>query len=43
MKKPKMPKANASLSTWNSYKEKLKQHAAKKKVIEDAKALRNKL
>lgn len=43
MKKPKMPKANASLSTWKNYMEKLKQLEEKKKVIERAKSMRNKV
>lgn len=43
MKKPKMPKANASLSVWKNYEDKLKALEEKKKVIERVKAKRGRI
>ena len=38
MKKPKMPKRNASLSTWKRYEQKLKEYEEVNKIRERARA-----
>lgn len=43
MKKPKMPKANASLQSWKNYEQKLKDLAEKKTVIQRVREKRSKL